>query len=404
MKTSISVICYKSKILSNGESPIMLRVTKDGKRTLKSLGISINPKQWDFDKNEPKQSYPNRIQLLKLIYNTKLTYQNKLLNIISNNEDFTSETLVNSNENKILPITVEEFYLKLISELKVSGRIGNSYAYLNSYKSLRNFNKGKKLNFMFTHIDHLFLIKYEDYLRANGNKDTTISYYIRTLRSTLNKAIEEKRVIASHDPFQDFKLRRFNTITEKRAISKSDIKLIMELNLDQFHKKQQFAIDIFLFSYFCGGISFVDISNLTELNIQNNKLSYIRQKTKGKVTIPLSENAIKIIAKYHTKPQNYLFPILDINRHITPLQKSNRVHKMCYQVNVSLREVSKNLGFKTQLTTYVARHTFATVLKRSGVATSIISESLGHSSEKVTQIYLDSFENKQIEDAMKNLI
>lgn len=96
--------------------------------------------------------------------------------------------------------------------------------------------------------------------------------------------------------------------------------------------------------------------------------------------------------------------ILDVTRHITATQRENRLHKVLGQVDKSLKIVAQIAKVDVNLTTYVARHSYATVLKRSGVPTSIICESLGHSSERVTQIYLDSFENEQIDEAMKNLL
>ena len=155
-----------------------------------------------------------------------------------------------------------------------------------------------------------------------------------------------------------------------------------------------------------GGIAFVDVANLTPANIVDGRLSYKRQKTHGAINVPLSEKAKAIIGKYdsHCEQAGYLFPILDERAHITPLQKKNRVHKMCSRVNVALRDVAKRLKIKATVTTYVARHSFATVLKKSGVNIGIISEALGHHSLKTTQIYLGAFENSQIDAAMQNLL
>lgn len=117
----------------------------------------------------------------------------------------------------------------------------------------------------------------------------------------------------------------------------------------------------------------------------------------------MQEQAIKLIQKYSMPDNPYLFPILS-NFHKTEQQKVNRIHKIIAKVNKSLKEIGERLNIPIDLTTYVARHSFATVLKRSGVNTSLICEALGHSSERVTQIYLDSFGNDQMEDAMKNLL
>ena len=100
----------------------------------------------------------------------------------------------------------------------------------------------------------------------------------------------------------------------------------------------------------------------------------------------------------------YLFPILNVEVHKTALQKQNRIHKILSKVNSNLKLIATQSGLDINLTTYVARHSFATVLKKSGVNIALISEALGHSDLATTQIYLDSFDNEQIDDAMKNLL
>ena len=114
-----------------------------------------------------------------------------------------------------------------------------------------------------------------------------------------------------------------------------------------------------------------------------------------------------IVSKYITANKSgadYIFPILDRAIHKTEIQIANRLNKVLRHINRELKNWGKTLGLPTKLTTYVARHTFATVLKRSGVNIAIISELLGHSDLSTTQIYLDSFDNEQIAEAMKNLV
>lgn len=406
MDATISVICYKSKTLANGEHPLMLRIAQNGKSTYKSLKISVAAKHWDFERNVPKPNNPNKDLIQKIILKTKLDYQQKILEKKANSEEFTASSLINEQKEEIKAKTVEEFYLSLIEDLKQKGRIGNSYAYLNSYNTLRNFNKGKKLNYTFSHIDVSFCKKFEDWMRSKGNKDTTLSYQFRTLRATYNKAIEAKIVAREKNPFIEYKLSHFNTKTIKRALSKNDILKIINADCTGQSKLRQLTHDLFSFSYLCGGISFVDIANLTRQNIVENRLIYRRQKTHGNINLLLSKEASTIIAKYSTYQQEaeYLFPILHCKRHITPMQKSNRVHKICHQVNTELRAFAKELGITAEVTTYVARHSFATILKKSGVNIGIISQALGHQDIKTTQIYLSKFDNEQVDDAMKNLL
>ncbi len=406
MDATISVICYKSKTLANGEHPLMLRIAQNGKSTYKSLKISVAAKHWDFERNVPKPNNPNKDLIQKIILKTKLDYQQKILEKKANSEEFTASSLINEQKEEIKAKTVEEFYLSLIEDLKQKGRIGNSYAYLNSYNTLRNFNKGKKLNYTFSHIDVSFCKKFEDWMRSKGNKDTTLSYQFRTLRATYNKAIEAKVVAREKNPFIEYKLSHFNTKTIKRALSKNDILKLINANCNGQSKLRQLTHDLFSFSYLCGGISFVDIANLTRQNIVEDRLIYQRQKTHGNINLLLSKEASTIIAKYSTYQQEaeYLFPILHCKRHITPMQKSNRVHKICHQVNTELRALAKELGITAEVTTYVARHSFATILKKSGVNIGIISQALGHQDIKTTQIYLSKFDNEQVDDAMKNLL
>lgn len=406
MDATISVICYKSKTLANGEHPLMLRIAQNGKSTYKSLKISVAAKHWDFERNVPKPNNPNKDLIQKIILKTKLDYQQKILEKKANSEEFTASSLINEQKEEIKAKTVEEFYLSLIEDLKQKGRIGNSYAYLNSYNTLRNFNKGKKLNYTFSHIDVSFCKKFEDWMRSKGNKDTTLSYQFRTLRATYNKAIEAKIVAREKNPFIEYKLSHFNTKTIKRALSKNDILKIINADCTNQSKLRKLTHDLFSFSYLCGGISFVDIANLTHQNIIEDRLIYQRQKTHGNINLLLSKEASAIIEKYSTYQQEaeYLFPILHCKRHITPMQKSNRVHKICHQVNTELRAFAKELGITAEVTTYVARHSFATILKKSGVNIGIISQALGHQDIKTTQIYLSKFDNEQVDDAMKNLL
>ena len=135
----------------------------------------------------------------------------------------------------------------------------------------------------------------------------------------------------------------------------------------------------------------------------DGQLVYYRKKTKKQIIIPLQDKAIEIIKKYSNEHSPYLFPVLS-PFHKTEVQITNRLHKVLAKVNKHLKDIGDSLNLPLPLTTYVARHSYATVLKRAGVSTAIISESLGHSSEKITQTYLDSFDNEQIGNAMRNLL
>lgn len=405
MNATITVVCYKSKTLSNGEHPLMLRICKDGKKKYQSLGVSIKANQWDFARERPKPTCPNKEYILKLILDKQAELQQRMLELNTEQKEYTTTTLLHDEHRKFELKTVKQFYQELIEQYMANEKCGNRLIYKSSYNSINVFTNGN-LEIPFSAIDVAWLNKYEKWLRSKGNKETTMSLMFRTLRSAYNKAIESKCARKSDYPFTDYRISKFDVSTEKRAIAKADV-LKFSTDARPIGKQQyvQLSKDIFIFSYLCGGINFTDIANLTKDNIiEGKRLHYIRQKTGKLIKLGLSEEALKIIKRYAVESKGYLFPILNAQLHKTPLQKQNRIHKMLGKVNKNLKLLAAQLGVEANLTTYVARHSFASVLKKSGVNIALISEALGHSDLTTTQIYLDSFDNEQIDNAMKNLL
>ena len=267
------------------------------------------------------------------------------------------------------------------------------------YNSLVKYNK--HLDIHFTDIDVAWLKRYEAWLRSNKLEENTIGIRFRTLRTIYNYAIEEDIVKAEHYPFKKFKVSKLNQETAKRALSKEDINRILQYQTD--NNFMRLPIDLFAFTYYMGGINFVDIANLTHKNIIDNRLVYKRCKTGKLIKLPLVPQANELIKKYHDSKNPYLFPIYS-NRHATEQEKANRLHKVITKVNKRLKQIGEELNIPIPITTYVARHSQATIMKKAGISTAIIGQIMGHSSERVTQVYLDSFDNEQISDAIMNLL
>lgn len=398
MNATVNVVLFKSKTLANGEHPLMIRVCKDNKKKYKSLGISIHPQFWDFDKNKPRKNCPNKEQIQTLISDNIKDLSGSILDFKTENKEFTATKVIERVKEPSLKKTVEQLFDSEINRLQGEGRLKYASTYKELKASLLNFNM--HLDIYFSEIDINWLKRYEAYLRIKGLADNSIGVRFRTLRTLFNKAISENIVKSDYYPFKAYKVSKLRKGTVKRAITKADIELIINHKVESDYS--QLAIDLFYFSYLSGGINFVDMAYLTYDNIVDKRLIYIRKKTKKLIKLPIQDKAMDIVKKYKSN-NSYIFPILS-EFHKTDIQKENRVHKVLGKVNKYLKAVGEELGLPIDLTTYVARHTYATVLKRSGVNTSIISESLGHSSEKVTQIYLDSFENSQIDEAMKYLL
>lgn len=398
--TTVNVICYKYKPLKNGELPIKIRICKDRKIRYINLGVSTKPEYWDFEKNQPKPTCPDRELLEKLIANKISEVKSKIVELKSNDKEFSATTLVDKVANPVKLMTVKELFKQYLQRLEEEKRTGYRLSIQQTYNSLIKFNR--HLDIPFSEIDYNWLSRYETWMRKQGKSENTIGIRFRNIRMIFNVAINMGLVKPESYPFKQLKVSKLHQETAKRALTKKEILSVVNYNVTGKDFYCKLAVHLFTFSYFMGGINFVDMAYLTEKNIVNNRLIYNRRKTSKLINLPMQERAKLVLKEYNKSNQPFLFPILSIT-HKTEQQKQNRLHKVITKVNKALKVIGEELNIPIKLTTYVARHSYATVLKRAGVPTSIICESLGHSSEKVTQIYLDGFESSQIDKAMENL-
>ncbi len=302
---------------------------------------------------------------------------------------------------QIIASTMNECLEQIIERLEAFGKYNSASKHKVALSLLRQY---KSTPIRLDEIDTQFLNDFELFLRNRGNRNNSIATKFSILKATYNRAVEEGRFCPKSNPFIKFKVGKLWTSTHKRAIAKQHIILIENYSPQCTNTEYiLLARDIFLFSYYTAGINFGDMARLKQENIAGGRLYYTRHKTGKLLSYKLMPKALEIIQRYQNPTSEYLFPILN-SSHKTELQKFNRIHKALAKTNKALKQIGEELKIPNKLTTYVARHSYATVLRRAGVATSIISSSLGHSSEKVTQIYLDSFENKQIDEAMQHLV
>jgi site-specific recombinase XerD len=285
------------------------------------------------------------------------------------------------------------------------GKVGTAGKYRYCLNLLSQCNS---VTIRFEQIDMGYLREFEAYLLGKDNASNSVATKFSVFKAVYNRAIADGVFEPKDNPFNRFKVGKYWKPTRKRAICKEDILKLKALELpDGGSFYLEFARDIFLFSYYVAGINFKDIATLKWRDIEGGRIYYQRHKTGKEMSCHLMHEAQQIMEKYGSPfydDDDYIFPILNGRTHTTEQQIFNRVHKMLIRVNGGLKQISKMIGLKMPLTTYVARHTYATVLKRSGVNVALISESLGHSDLATTQIYLDSFENSQLDEAMKNLL
>jgi len=399
----VKVLLYTSKKLKNGEHPIMLRVIKDRKVKYVSLGHSCSKDMWDFEENLSVKSHPNE-KRINLIIRDKLNQAERfILQFEDENRDYSLEELIKKIQGKKVNITIIKFHEILINNFKLSNQLGNAQVYNDSKNSLLKFNNNK--DFYFSDVTYSFLKRYEKYFRERSARETSISCYMRTLRAVINRAIKEGYCRKEYYPFNEYKISKLNTSTAKRALNKELIQKLAQLKLE--NKNHIHSRNYFLFSYYNMGINFTDLARLKWSNIYDDRMQYRRIKTGKLYSIKLLAPAIEILEYYKENffqgSGGYIFPILSIE-HKTEISIRNRIHKVLGQVNKNLKELPGTQNFNIKLTTYVARHSWATILKNKGVSTAIISAGLGHGSEKTTQVYLDSFENDVLDEANKNLL
>lgn len=309
------------------------------------------------------------------------------------------EAFLQKEENYNL-ITYFDHWIKIKEEEK---KFSTASQYFSARNALVEY-RGKGKDIHFSDVDSKFLHGFERWLRANRQcRDTSISVYMRAIRTIFNRAIKEDKIISSElYPFHDYKISKLKTETQKRAIPKEKVKEIERLEFEEgtWHRLAQ---DIFLFIYYTRGMNFVDIAHLTERNIVNGRIVYQRKKTKKIFNIGLHPKAGAILNHYRQNKKHespFIFPVFDEFVHQTEKQKYHRRKTLLRKVNHYIAEIAEMVGIDNfKVTTYVGRHTYATTLKNAGISVAVISEALGHESERVTQIYLKQFDDDELDRA-----
>lgn len=383
----------------------MLRFTHDRATKFVALGLSVEPHYWDKDTELVLPTCPERITLQSQIDRTLAGYHKKIQRLEALDIPVNFETLFDAKPARSVGITIEDGFKAEIERLESLGKINSATKHKYALQVLNDY---KPTTMALEAIDLDYLKGLELYLRQRGNKDNSIATRFAIFKAIYNKAVKEGKVAVKQNPFSIYQVGSLWAKTRKRAIDKDDVQRLIDLEIADGHTTEyrRLAKDLFLFSYFTAGMNFGDIARLHYKDIVKGRVNYSRHKTQKLLSFQLVPMALQILEKYGMAGhgEDYIFPILNRHEHTTPQQIFNRLHKVLRKVNRELKVLGEMIGLEMPLTTYVARHTYATVLKRSGVSVALISESLGHSDLSTTQIYLDSFENSQIDAAMQHLL
>lgn len=343
--------------------------------------------------NINRKDYLDSIQYK--ILNDKRRFETIVQRLAIQNGIFTVDDITERFRKQTDKSSLFSFMESLIASYKRHGQYRTSETYLSTLNSLKRFRNNKDVELI--DINDEFIISYEHYLKTEGVQHNTISFYMHRLRAVYNKAVDEG-FIEQRYPFKHIKIGIEKTI--KRAIPIRYIKKLKTLELKESSSKD-LARDIFLFSFYTRGMSFVDIAHLQKKDLKNGILSYRRKKTGQKLFIHWESCMAQIATKYCSKESSPLiFKFLDETK--GDIRK--QYHNTLTIINRNLKLLGKDIGLEIPLTMYVARHSWATIARSEGVPISIISEGMGHENEKTTQIYLASLDNKIIDKANKKIL
>ena len=324
------------------------------------------------------------------------------------------EAKANTIMESLSPFSFEEFKVRLYNNTTTSipelyGLFDNKISLLNEkgkvstrniYQEAKNSFKILKSRIVLIEITPDFLEKYEAKMLDNGRSITTISMYIRCLRSIYNEAIDNGLIDRKYYPFGKKKFQPKAPKNIKKALTIQQIKSIIEYEVAE-GTNQQLAKDIWLLSYYCNGMNIKDILNLKFKNLQGGSIHYERQKTVSTnqsskpIIVTLIPEAVEIIDRWKNKNSSKDAFVFDIYKNdMTAETKQQVKHQFIKTINKYMKRIGSDIGYDKPLTTYAARHSYATILKRSGAPLGFISEALGHKSLQTTEAYLDSFEDE----------
>lgn len=430
MSATISIILDTRRMKNGNKYPVKLRVTFNRVTEYYQTVFDLSKEEWqklsasrisnDLQSIRDKLKETERLATTAISQLEPFSFQEFDKDFILSNPIFrkrklkaefveqTSESFDYSPFYKKFPLLLEPAtkpgvlsysYSIYIKKLLREGRISTAIAYHCSFVSLKKF----KADALFTAITVSWLNEYENWLKNQQISKTTIGIYLRPLRAIFNEAIEDG--IIKREKFYPFGKRKYRIPSSKnvkKALELADIQKIYLYKCDPNQPGEQMARDYWLFSYFGNGMNPKDIVNLKFKNFDGDYIIFERSKTQHSlrsdprpITVFITDDMRDIIKRWgneNKSPNNYLFPVLENG--LSPLRQYELIQNFVGVINDWMKRILQNLGIDKKATTYVARHTFSTVLKKSGASTEFIQEALGHTDLKTTENYLGSFDKE----------
>ena len=394
----------------NGEREIRIRLTLYKEQKFFSIGYKAKPEDWDAVNEEPVVSHPQYKRIVRVIedYLDEIDFEVKLMR--KNGHEFISlADLIAKVKKKDKPVVAAKLYAftdSIAEQLRAEDRIGYAHTFENikDYVLVHAFGEKDKPFVSFTKADFEGL---EKYLIDNEIKETSMSAYLRTFYRIWNLAIAAGMCPKDHHPKKFIKFKPYKKYkTSKRAISAADIKSI-ETYEAGFGSRLWRSQRYFLFSYYCRGINFNDIAKLKNTNFTGDIVRYRRSKNKRWYDFKLHSKAKAIINEFKNLPvksdSDHIFPIL-MQEHDSAAKIDARINSSLKDLNEDLKTIKEAQNIDRHVTSYVARHSFATNLKHKKVDVSIIQEAMGHETEEMTRTYLEEYDDELVASSIEEAL
>jgi integrase/recombinase XerD len=382
----------------DGLCSVTIRVTYDRKKKYYPTGIKLKVEDFQRIMNARRRNETDN-KLFKKIHDKV----NKAMNAADKLTVFTYGKFEEIYlDNKEASDSLRHAFDKYIDELKKENRLGTAISYQVANASIERYRKGLK----FADVTPAILKKYEAWMLENGKSKTTVGIYLRSLRTIFNRAKIDKALY----PFGKNRYTIPTSRNIKKALTVDEIARIFNYK-SKHGSPEDMAKDYWIFIYLCNGLNVKDLCLLKRKDIDGDILRYERAKTQlserntEKILVSLKPQAKAIIAKWgqpSINPHSYIFP--HIQPGMNPAQQRGTYQQVTKRINKYMKRIAERIEISKPVTTYFARHSFATILKRSGASMEFISEALGHSDLKTTRNYLAGFEAETIHKTTDALI
>lgn len=415
MSYNISIVLDKRRKKENGTYPVKLRVfnkiSKKDKRYVLDIDLTKDKFEtiWINPENKPLRGTNKETRLKLQAIETRANNEAKQLTVFDFSKFETKLFRKSSDKNNV------KYHFDLVIQRNTdNNKIGTAESYKYTLKSLVEFSetvkkcKADKLTFNAITVD--WLNEYENFMIAKGKSYTTVGIYTRTLRVVFNNAISANDISKDIYPFglkKDNKYKIPRTKKVKKALNAIQLKTLFNAEATNYNEQQ--AKDFWFFSYASNGMNFKDIALLKYSDIKEDSFSYFRAKTFDKtaektlIIIYLTDFTKGIISEYGNKSKTgFVFNI--ISKEDTAEVQYKKIKNFTRLINDHIKRVAKRNGLPNDISTYWARHSFATNSLRKGTSMEFISEALNHSDLNVTKSYFAGFEDKTKKDFANSLL